>query len=182
MLRSLHTQPASILVPYWQMSLLTTKLWGGLVRESAGISPALLATTAGLRSLTDLSQLRLPVEVGHKVCTISVLREASIFELMLHLEGRCGVPRAYRHLVARGWVATFVNNQGIVDIFERDALLFADSMLCQPWSHPAHRISCVRTLNALRDQIPFSRCTARITLLLKCTSTPLAHRMTYVQT
>ena len=81
-----------------------------------------------VHSLVFGSHVVVPVALGHKVCTISVLREASIFELMLNLEGRCNVPRAYRHLVARGWVDVYVNNQRVVDIFERDSLLFADSV------------------------------------------------------
>ena len=81
-----------------------------------------------VHSLVFGSYVVVPVALGHKVCTISILREASIFELMLNLEGRCNVPRAYRHLVARGWVDVYVNNQRVVDIFERDSLLFADSV------------------------------------------------------
>ena len=69
----------------------------------------------------------LPVAVGHKVCTISLPRESTVFDLMLLLEGRCGIPRAYRNLVARGWVDVYINDQRIRDIFSRDALLWADT-------------------------------------------------------
>ena len=80
-----------------------------------------------VHSLLHGSYVMLPVSVGDKVCTLSILREASIFELLLQLEGRCGIARAYRHLVSKGLLDVHVNGRRARNVFERDALLFADT-------------------------------------------------------
>ena len=80
-----------------------------------------------MHALTHDNYIVLPIAIDQKVCMLSLMREASIFEMMLQLEGRCGNHRAYKDLVAKGWVAVFVNDQWTSDVFARDALLVADS-------------------------------------------------------
>ena len=102
---------------------------GGIIdgRVIAFPLPAWPLPQVCVHSWVQASYVVIPVQVGDKVCTLSIMREASVFELMLMLEGRCGIPRSYRHLVAKGWVAVYINEQRIREIFERDSFLFADT-------------------------------------------------------
>ena len=55
-------------------------------------------------------------------------RHVSALSLFVQLELRCGIPRAYRQLLGKGWVDCFINDRRVVDIFAANALLQADSV------------------------------------------------------
>ena len=85
----------------------------------------------------------LPVAVAPgSACTVSIEREASAFELMLRLEEeQCSLPRTQRFLLTRGHTSLYVNNEIVTDVFQRDALLLADSAFIAP--SPAKRMHSV---------------------------------------
>ena len=75
----------------------------------------------------------IPVEVSPGfVCTVVSSREASAMDLMSQLERDCSVTRMQRLLLTSGIIRMLINNVAVDDIYERDALIVADSARITP--------------------------------------------------
>ena len=92
------------------------------------VLPGLPRPQVCIHSAVHANIVVLPVylEAG-QYCTLAMERSASAFELAIRLEAVCGMQRAYRQLLARGWLSFLVNGVRTGDPFSKDSLLFADS-------------------------------------------------------
>ena len=75
----------------------------------------------------------LPVEVSPGVvCTVTAPRDFSAIQLMIQLEQDCSVTRMQRLLLTHGKIKLKVNGIAIDDVFQKDALILADTAVVTP--------------------------------------------------